>query len=71
MLLLKLIHILTSLFVLFAAGAFAYQAIHNSEEAPDRNGNALCSVMMVLALFFMWRQQDECVSIEKISEPIS
>lgn len=55
MLVLKLIHMLTSLFVLFAAGAFAYQAVHNSEETSDRNGNALCSVMMVLALFFMWR----------------
>ncbi len=55
MLLFKLIHILTSLFVLFAADAFAYQAAHNSEEVSDRNGNALCSVMMLLALFFMWR----------------
>lgn len=52
MLLFKLIHILTSLFVLFAAGAFAYQAAHNSEEVSDRNGNALCSVMMLLAAFF-------------------
>ena len=55
MVMLELIRLFTSLFVVFTAYAFAYQAFHNSKEASDSYGNTFCSVMMVLAFFFMWR----------------
>lgn len=49
------IQVFTTLFLLFAACFFGYQAYRKSERTSDIVGNLFCFVEMVLAVYFMWR----------------
>lgn len=50
------IRVFITLFLIFAACLFGYQAGKSLENKSDIIGNLFCFVEMVLAVYFIWRR---------------
>lgn len=49
------IQVVTTMFLIFAAGSFAYQAYRNCSKTSDVMGNIFCALEMIFSIYFMWR----------------